>query len=119
MYSAVDSFALLALPTVVLTGELLSRCRITERLIDVARLLVGWIKGGLAHVNVVSSMFFAGHIRVGIGGHGLRRTDPDPRDDQGALSITDNRFLLVLIIIAFFLVVGTFMDALANSIARH
>ena len=60
MYSAVDSFALLALPMFVLTGELLNRCHLTERLIDVARLLVGWIKGGLAHVNIVTSMFFAG-----------------------------------------------------------
>ena len=60
MYTAVDSFALLALPMFVLTGELLNRCHLTERLIDVARLLVGWIKGGLAHVNVVTSMFFAG-----------------------------------------------------------
>lgn len=60
MYTAVDSFALLALPMFVLTGELLNRCRLTEKLVEVARLLVGWIKGGLAHVNVVTSMFFAG-----------------------------------------------------------
>jgi tripartite ATP-independent transporter DctM subunit len=60
MYGGIDSFALLALPMFVLTGELLNRLNLTERLIDVARLLVGWIKGGLAHVNVVTSMFFAG-----------------------------------------------------------
>lgn len=60
MYGGLDSFALLALPMFVLTGELLNRLNLTERLIEVARLLVGWIKGGLAHVNVVTSMFFAG-----------------------------------------------------------
>lgn len=60
MYAAVDSFALLALPMFVLTGELLNRCNLTERLVEAARLLIGWIKGGLAHVNVVTSMFFAG-----------------------------------------------------------
>ena len=60
MYGGIDSFALLALPMFVLTGELLNRLNLTERLIEVARLLVGWIKGGLAHVNVVTSMFFAG-----------------------------------------------------------
>ncbi len=60
MYGGIDSFALLALPMFVLTGELLNRLDLTERLIEVARLLVGWIKGGLAHVNVVTSMFFAG-----------------------------------------------------------
>ena len=60
MYGGIDSFALLALPMFVLTGELLNRLELTERLIEVARLIVGWIKGGLAHVNVVTSMFFAG-----------------------------------------------------------
>ena len=60
MYGGIDSFALLALPMFVLTGELLNRLELTDRLIEVARLLVGWIKGGLAHVNIVTSMFFAG-----------------------------------------------------------
>ena len=60
MYTAVDSFALLALPLFVLTGELLNRCNLTEKLVEAARLLIGWIKGGLAHVNIVTSMFFAG-----------------------------------------------------------
>ncbi len=60
MFAGLDTFALLALPMFVLTGELLNRCELTQRLIEVARLLVGWIKGGLAHVNIVTSMFFAG-----------------------------------------------------------
>lgn len=60
MYSGIDRFALLALPLFVLTGELLNRCEITEKLVAVARLLVGWLRGGLAHVNIVTSMFFAG-----------------------------------------------------------
>ena len=60
MYSGIDRFALLALPLFVLTGELLNRCEITEKLVEVARLMVGWLRGGLAHVNIVTSMFFAG-----------------------------------------------------------
>jgi TRAP-type transport system large permease protein len=60
MYTAVNQFALLALPMFVLTGELLNRCDITEKLVEVARLMVGWLKGGLAHVNILTSMFFAG-----------------------------------------------------------
>jgi len=60
MYSSIDSFALLALPTFVLTGELLNRCQLTQKIIDVATLMVGWIRGGLGHVVVVSSMFFSG-----------------------------------------------------------
>ncbi|MGQ0664526.1 MAG: TRAP transporter large permease [Pseudomonadota bacterium] len=60
MYGAIDSFTLLALPTFVLAGELLNRLNLTERLIRLAQQLVGWIRGGLAHVTVVASMFFAG-----------------------------------------------------------
>ena len=60
MHTAVNQFAFLALPMFVLTGELLNRCDLTEKLVEVARLLVGWLKGGLGHVNIVTSMFFAG-----------------------------------------------------------
>ena len=60
MTSALNQFALLALPMFVLTGELLNRCDLTDKLVDVAKLTVGWIKGGLGHVNIVTSMFFAG-----------------------------------------------------------
>jgi tripartite ATP-independent transporter DctM subunit len=60
MYGAVDSFALLALPTFVLAGELLNRCELTDKLVEFARRLVGWIRGGLAHVTVVASMLLSG-----------------------------------------------------------
>ena len=52
--------ALLALPMFVLTGELLNRADLTDKLVELATHMVGWIKGGLAHVNIVTSMFFAG-----------------------------------------------------------
>jgi tripartite ATP-independent transporter DctM subunit len=51
---------LLALPMFVLTGELFNRLNLTDRLIDLARSMVGWLRGGLAHVNILTSMFFAG-----------------------------------------------------------
>jgi len=56
MYGAVDSFTLLALPTFVLAGELLNRCELTDKLIEFCQRLVGWIRGGLAHVTVTASM---------------------------------------------------------------
>lgn len=60
MYDSVAKFALLALPMFVLTGELLNRFELTGRLIAMARIMVGWMRGGLAHVNVTASMLFAG-----------------------------------------------------------
>jgi tripartite ATP-independent transporter DctM subunit len=59
-YTGISQFALLALPMFVLTGELLNRADLTSKLVDVATHMVGWIKGGLAHVNIVTSMLFAG-----------------------------------------------------------
>lgn len=60
MYDSVAKVALLALPMFVLSGELLNRFQMTDRLIALAQLMVGWIRGGLAHVNILASMLFAG-----------------------------------------------------------
>jgi len=55
-----DSFPLLAIPLFVLAGNLLNSSGIAQRIFDFASALVGHVKGGLAHVNVVASMIFAG-----------------------------------------------------------
>ncbi len=57
--SGVDNYALLALPTFMMTGELLNRCGMTEHLIRLATSVVGWMRGGLAHVTVVTGMLLA------------------------------------------------------------
>lgn len=60
MYNGMNSFVLLAVPLFLLAGNLMNNAKITERLIRLARHLVGHFKGALAHVNVVVSMLFAG-----------------------------------------------------------
>ena len=55
-----DSFILLAIPFFVLAGKIMSRANISDRLISIADLMVGRVKGGLAYVNIVVSMFFGG-----------------------------------------------------------
>ncbi|OGA32827.1 MAG: C4-dicarboxylate ABC transporter permease [Betaproteobacteria bacterium RIFCSPLOWO2_12_FULL_62_13b] len=60
MFTGVDSFVLMAVPFFILAGELMGTSGILGRLIRFADLLVGWIRGGLAHVNIVASMIFAG-----------------------------------------------------------
>lgn len=59
-FVGVDSFTLLAIPFFIIAGELMNAGGITERIVAFARSLVGHIRGGLAHVSIVSSMFFAG-----------------------------------------------------------
>ena len=60
MFNGMDSFPLMAVPFFVLAGELMNRGGITLRLVRFAGAIVGRIRGGLAHANIVSSMFFAG-----------------------------------------------------------
>ena len=60
MTSGLDSFPFLALPLFVLAGHVFSTGGIARRIYDFARALVGHFRGGLAHVNVVGSMIFAG-----------------------------------------------------------
>jgi len=60
MYSTTTGFPLLAIPFFILTGQLMNTGGITHRLFRFAQCLVGHIKGGLGHVNVVNSMIFAG-----------------------------------------------------------
>jgi len=59
MFSGTNSVILLAVPLFILMGELMAASSIAERLIELAAALVGWMRGGLAQVNVVTSMFMA------------------------------------------------------------
>jgi len=60
MYVATTGFTLLAIPFFILAGNLMNHGGITERVFAFARALVGHIRGGLGHVNVVASMIFSG-----------------------------------------------------------
>ena len=60
MYSATTGFTLLAIPFFILAGNLMNQGGITRRVFRFATALVGHFKGGLGHVNVVSSMIFSG-----------------------------------------------------------
>lgn len=60
VYNGMDSFPLMALPFFVLAGELMNRGGITIRLVEFSQALMGHLRGGLAHVNILSSILFAG-----------------------------------------------------------
>ncbi len=62
MMSGMNRFVLIALPLFVLAGGLMNAGGISARLFEFARAIVGPLRGGLAHVNVVTSMFFGGMI---------------------------------------------------------
>jgi len=60
VYNGIDSFPLMAIPFFMLAGELMNRGGITTRLVEFAQAIMGHLRGGLAHVNILSSMLFAG-----------------------------------------------------------
>ena len=60
MVNGIDSFPLLAVPFFILAGNLMNSAGITNRIYNFALSLVGWLKGGLGHVNIIGSVIFAG-----------------------------------------------------------
>lgn len=59
-YAGLDMFTLMAMPFFILAGEIMNKTGITHRLVHFANVLVGHLRGGLAHANIVASIFFAG-----------------------------------------------------------
>lgn len=60
VYNGIDSFPLMALPFFMLAGEIMNRGGITTRLVEFSQAFMGHLRGGLAHVNILSSILFAG-----------------------------------------------------------
>jgi C4-dicarboxylate transporter DctM subunit len=60
MFSGMDSFPLMAIPFFILTGTLAGACNLTEKIVALATFLVGRLRAGLAHVNIVAAMLFGG-----------------------------------------------------------
>ncbi len=60
MFAGIDSFPLMAVPFFILASELMTACGLTKALLRFANALVGHVRGGLGHVNILVSMLFAG-----------------------------------------------------------
>ena len=59
IYNGIDSFPLMAIPFFMLAGELMNRGGITLRLVEFSQAMMGHLRGGLAQVNILSSILFA------------------------------------------------------------
>ena len=60
LYSGMDSFPLMALPFFILAGQLMNSGGITRSIVDFSQSMIGHVRGGLAQVNIMSSLLFAG-----------------------------------------------------------
>ncbi|MEH0021684.1 MAG: TRAP transporter large permease [Desulfobacter sp.] len=59
-FNSINLFPLMAMPLFILAGEIMNRAGITSRVIDFSTRLVGHLRGGLAHANILASILFAG-----------------------------------------------------------
>ena len=60
MFTGLNNFALIAIPLFILTAEVMNRTSVSDRIFGFCRDLVGYIPGGMGHVNIVTSIIFAG-----------------------------------------------------------
>ena len=65
-FTGMDSFLLTAIPLFILAGNLMNAANLTEELVAFCKIVVGRIRGGLAHANVLISMIFAGMTGAGV-----------------------------------------------------
>lgn len=94
MINGVDSFPLLAVPFFILAGALMNTAGITERIFTFALACVGWLRGGLGHVNIGASVIFAGMSGAavadagGLGAIEIKAMRDANYDDDFAIGIT-------------------------------
>jgi C4-dicarboxylate transporter DctM subunit len=67
LFSGLDSFVLMCIPFFILAGEIMTRGKIADRIVNFSNLIVGRWRGGLAHVNIMASMLFAGITGIALG----------------------------------------------------
>jgi len=67
IFGGINVFVLTAIPFFMLAGEIMNRSGISDKLINFSNLIVGRVRGGLAQVNVLASILFAGITGVALG----------------------------------------------------
>jgi tripartite ATP-independent transporter DctM subunit len=94
MVNGIDSYVFLAIPLFLLAGRLMNAGGITDRIFGFARVLVGNIRGGLAHANVIANIIFAwmsGSAVAAVGGLGeieVKAMKENGFDQEFAASVT-------------------------------
>lgn len=131
MATGIDSFALLAIPFFILSGEIMNKGGVAKRLIEFAKSLIGSLPGGLAYVNVISAMLFgaiSGSAIAAASAIGGALTDKMakegyPREYSAAVNITSSTTGLLIppsnVLIVFALASGGSASVAALFIAGY
>lgn len=67
MFESLNVYVLTAIPFFLLAGEIMNRAKLTDKLFEFSNMLLGWLRGGMAQVNIVSSILFSGVTGVALG----------------------------------------------------
>ncbi len=82
--SSISSYSLLALPLYIMVGEIMNSAGITRKLFNLPLSIIGHVKGGLAHVNILASMIFAGMSGAAIADTaGLGKIELQSMEEEG------------------------------------
>lgn len=104
MFGSINSFSLMAIPFFIIAGNIMMKSRITDRLVSFASACVGQLKGGLGHVNILTSMLFGGIQGSGaadasaIGGMLIPAMENQGYDKDYAVAVTAGSSMLSPII---------------------
>ncbi|MDR3229959.1 MAG: TRAP transporter large permease [Synergistaceae bacterium] len=104
MFGSIDSFSLMAIPFFVIAGNIMTKSKITDKLVNFANAAVGQLKGGLGHVNILASMLFGGIQGSGaadasaIGGMLIPAMEKQGYDKDYAVAVTAGSSMLSPII---------------------
>ena len=104
MFGSINSLSLLAIPFFVTAGNIIMRAKITDKLVNFANAPVGFLPGGLGHVNVMTSMIFGGIQGSGaadaaaIGGMLIPAMEKQGYDKDYAVAVTAGSSMLSPII---------------------
>ncbi len=104
MFGSINSFALMAIPFFIIAGNIMMKGRITDKLVSFASACVGQLKGGLGHVNILTSMLFGGIQGSGaadasaIGGMLIPAMEKQGYDKDYAVAVTAGSSMLSPII---------------------
>ncbi|RVT73033.1 TRAP transporter large permease [Agrobacterium sp. CNPSo 2736] len=89
-----NSFPLIAAPLFILMGNIMNAAGVTDRIFGFSAACVGWVRGGLAHANIVASVIFAGMTGSavadagGVGSLEIRAMKAEGYDAETAAAIT-------------------------------
>jgi len=116
LFSGLDNSGLLAIPLFMLAGELMNGGGITTRLVKVAKVSIGFIRGGLAYVTVIANMLLASILGSATAQAAMMRKEGYPREFAAALTLASSVVAPIIPPSMLFIIYGTLSGVSIGSL---